>query len=313
MTELSLQARLAKHLLRLITRKVNSLPLEQRRNWPDRAGKLRARRYPDLTIEPVVIGGVDCEWIYRGSPDNRPVIIYYHGGGYVTGSLLSARALASDLAAHLAVRILTVNYRLAPEHPYPAAIEDAQAVYQALIDLPMDPATIAMVGDSAGGGLALATTMAIRDRRLPVPSCLVLLSPWTDLTARSPSFHALADQDVVLKPNEILDYAAYYSNGAPLDDPYLSPVYGRYDGIPPMLIHVGSDELLLDDARRVEAAAKNAGADVTLKIWPGLFHVFSLASNLLPESRESMAEIAAFLKVHLPVAEEPLAAETNEA
>lgn len=299
MTELSLKTRLAKHLLRLITREVNNLPLAIRRSWPDRAGRLRAKRNPDLKIDPVKMGGVDCEWIYRGQPDQLPTIVYFHGGGYVTGSLLSARALATHLATDLHVRMLTVNYRLAPEHPFPAALEDAVVVYRALIEKQVDPAGIALIGDSAGGGLALATAMMIRDRQLPLPACLVLLSPWTDLTARSPSFRNKADEDVVLKPQDVLEYAAFYANGTSLDNPYLSPVYGRFDQLPPILIHVGSDEILLDDARRVGLAAVAAGVDMTLKIWPGLFHVFSLVADLLPEANESMTEISAYLQAHL--------------
>lgn len=299
MTELSLQARLAKHLLRLITHEVNNLPLAVRRSWPDRVGKLRAKRHRDLHIDPENLAGVDCEWVYSVEKDSRPIIIYFHGGGYVTGSLLSARALATELASNLPVRVLTVNYRLAPEHPFPAALDDALAVYQALIDMQYDPARIAMIGDSAGGGLTLATSMAIRDRHLPLPACLVLLSPWTDLTARSPSFRTKAEDDVVLEPVDVLEYAAFYADGARLDNPYLSPVYGSFDQLPPILIHVGSEEILLDDARRAGDAAKKAGVDVTLKVWPGLFHVFSLAASMLPEARESMSEIVAYLQTHL--------------
>ena len=295
MAELSLQTRIAKYFLHLITRAVNRLPLDMRRSLPDRAGKLRQKKNPDLQIRSVNIGGVECEWVYLDQDDNLPVIVYFHGGGYVTGSLLSARVLATNLALNLPVRLLTVNYRLAPEYPFPAALDDAIAVYRNLIAEGINPAKVALIGDSAGGGLSLAATMAIRDSQLPTPACIVLLSPWTDLASRSPSLRTKVEKDVVLTPDEIREFANLYGGKTRLDNPYMSPVYGNFNKLPPILIHVGSDEILLDDANRVTTAAHEAGVDVTLRIWPGMFHVFSLAADLLPEARESMAEVTAFL------------------
>ncbi len=336
MPELSLQARLAKHLLRLITHRGASQPIELRRAWPDLAGRLRQKRHPELMIVPATIGGVECEWVYRRaggdtadaaepaepakaaemddpagpadaaaplpSPEDiasRSVIIYFHGGGYVTGSLLSARVLSTSLAFEMPVRLLSVNYRLAPEHPFPAALLDALSVYDALLAEGWDHSRIGLIGDSAGGGLALAAAMAIRDRGQPLPACLALISPWTDLTGRSPSFREKAADDVMLVPEEIIEYAQFYAGANRPDNPYMSPVYGRFDGLPPMLVHVGSDEMLLDDARRAVAAAQAAGVDAELRIWPGLFHVFSLAADLLPEAQASMAEIKDFLCARL--------------
>ncbi|MGI6297717.1 MAG: alpha/beta hydrolase [Saccharofermentanales bacterium] len=313
--ELSLRAKLAKRLLRLISRRrAQEFDIDERRSWPDLAGLLRQKRHPDLEIVPITIGGVECEWVYRqhGSPLTRPrvheevvdktgqsVLIYFHGGGYVTGSLLSARVLSTSLAFEMPLRMLSVNYRLAPEHPFPAALLDALAVYDQLLADGWSPANIGFIGDSAGGGLALSAAMAIRDSHKPLPACIALISPWTDLTGDSSSFQEKAEEDVMLIPEEINEYAQFYAGENRPDNPYISPLFGNFESLPPMLVHVGSEELLLDDATRAVEKALAAGVDAKLKVWPGLFHVFSLANELVPEARESMTEIMAFLEAHL--------------
>ncbi len=313
MPDISLQAKLAKRLLRGISRLRNqNFDIKERRAWPDLAGRLRQKRHPDLEIIPAIIGGVECEWVYRRSKneiaeadsvtvpaDGQAVIIYFHGGGYVTGSLLSARVLSTALAVEMPLQLLSVNYRLAPEHPFPAALADALAVYSALLADGWDPARIGLVGDSAGGGLAISAAMLYRDTKKPLPACLALISPWTDLTGDSHSFQAKVEEDVMLIPEEINEYAQFYAGENRPDNPYISPLFGNFESLPPMLVHVGSEELLLDDATRAVAKAKAAGVDATLKVWPGLFHVFSLANELVPEARQSLTEIMDFLRGYL--------------
>ena len=197
------------------------------------------------------------------------------------------------------MRLLSVDYRLAPEAPFPAAVEDAVRAYRFVLDQGIDPAGVALGGDSAGGGLTLATLVALRDAGLPLPGAGVAISPWVDLTMSSESIHSKGDEDPMLTPATIAVLADAYLAGADPKSPTASPLWADLSGLPPLLIQVGTAELLLDEGRRVGDAAKAAGVDVTFEAWDDMIHVWHLFAAMVPESREAIARIAAFLDERL--------------
>ena len=249
-----------------------------------------------IEFEHVDIAGVDAEWIVPIGMSTERVVLHLHGGGYVSGSAELHRMLTSQLAKTLDAQVLAPNYRLAPEHPFPAALEDALAVYRYLLSTGRDPADIVVSGDSAGGGLALALVMKLRAGGEPLPSALVLMSPWTDLELKNPSCTEKADDEALLTVPVLREWALEYAGGMRLDDPLLSPVNGDFSGLPPMLIQVGSEEILLDDARIVARRAEAAGVRVQLSVWEGLWHVWQVLGTLVPENVESFAELGLFLR-----------------
>jgi acetyl esterase/lipase len=253
---------------------------------------------PDIAFGAVTANGVSGE-IGR-APASRAdrTILYFHGGGYVIGSLPSHRGMVSALGQSAGARTLAVDYRLAPEHPYPAAIDDAVAAYRWLLESGAAPSSIALAGDSAGGGLAIACLLRARDEGLPMPAALSLFSPFADLSASSPTVQEKAVEDVLVSPAIIHGMAAAYLGGRDAKDPYASPIYGDLRGLPPMFIQVGSAECLLDDSLRLARTAGAAGVAVELKIWPKLPHVWQLFASLLEEGRQSLTEAGAFLARH---------------
>lgn len=247
-------------------------------------------------VEQVTLGGVPAERVSAPGADPHRAVLYLHGGGFVVFSPASHRALAAAVSRSTGVPVWVVDYRLAPEHPYPAALDDALAAYRALIGNGTGPGRVAVVGDSAGGGLAAALLLRLRDEGLPLPACAVLLSPWTDLTRRSRSLHERAHLDPWLDPRHLGAPAAAYAADMPLDHPLLSPVYADLAGIPPMLVHVGSDEILFDDARRLVVRVRDAGGTADLGVWHGMWHVFHAFP--VPEGRRALREIAGFVRRH---------------
>ncbi len=221
------------------------------------------------------------------------LLLFVHGGGYSLGSPTTHRPLAARIAARLGTRALLPGYRLAPEHPCPAGLDDVLAVWRALPE-PVRARTI-LAGDSAGGGLALALTMQLRERDEPLPAALVLLSPWTDLTISGESVDGLAEHEVMLTRPGLELMAARYAGPLPPSDPRVSPLFGDFHGLPPMLIQVGGHEVLLDDARRAAAAAEAAGVDVTLQVWDRQCHVFQ-ATPMLEAAGSAIAEIGAWIE-----------------
>jgi monoterpene epsilon-lactone hydrolase len=225
------------------------------------------------------------------------VVLHLHGGAYVMGSARTHRGLAAALSRTSHAQVLLPDYRLAPEDLHPAALDDALAAYRWLVeDRGFPPARIAVSGDSAGGGLGLSLLYAARDAGLPLPACYVGLSPWTDLAGTGGSLEELDDIDPWLSADLILPAARAYAGTTALEDPLVSPLYGDLEGLPPMLIHVGSDEILRDDAVRLVERARAAGVDASLGLFPGLWHVFQAFP--LPESRASLREIGAFIRRH---------------
>lgn len=253
-----------------------------------------------VRIERFQIEGLPAAWLGpEGTPDDK-IILYLHGGGYVSGSINSHLILCLPMTQALKRNILLPEYRLAPEHPFPAALEDALASYRWLLREGYSPQNIVFAGDSAGGGLGLATTLALRDAGEPLPAAVVCLSPWTDLTNSGQSHITKAAVEPVLKTDVLKQWAAWYANSTPFTHPLVSPLYADFHGFPPLLIQVGSDEILLDDARRLAEKAHANGVDVTLRIWEGLWHAWHALGGLTPESEQAFQEIHTFLQEKTP-------------
>ncbi len=253
-----------------------------------------------MRCDPVQIDGLAAEWIAPPGASRDRVIHYLHGGGYCIGSLASHRALIARLAAACGARALAVEYRLAPEHPFPAAIEDAAAAYRWLLASGIDPSRIVIAGDSGGGGLAVATLLALRDAGDPLPAAAVCMSPWLDLACQGPSIVINAGADLVVTRAWLETLAAAYLAGADARAPLASPVYADLTGLPPTLLQVGSTEILLDDATRFARRAQAAGVSVTLDIWQGMFHFWQAFAAELPEGRQAIDRIGAFVRRHVP-------------
>ena len=253
-----------------------------------------------LRVEPARVAGVPCEWLVpRGAVSGR-VVLYLHGGGYIGGSIRSMRSLAAWLAQASGSRVCSVEYRLAPEHPYPAGLDDALAVYAAVLAAGVEPARLGFVGDSAGGGLAVATMLAARDRGLPGPAAAGLISPWLDLTPGlrgSRAANAARDDVLSLRHGEAIVQA--YAGDHPRDLPYLSPLGADLRGLPPTLVQVSTSEILLDDATTFAARAKAAGVDVTCERWADLPHDWQAAVPFAPEARTAVRGLGAFLAARL--------------
>lgn len=254
----------------------------------------------DVTVQATHADGVSVEWI--DTPESRPaeVLLFLHGGGYAVGSLNTHRHLVADLARAGQLRGLSVEYRLAPEHPFPAAIEDAITVYRWLVNEGIDPARIVVAGDSAGGGLTLATLLALRDAGETLPAAAVLLSPWTDLAATSESITAKAAVDPMLTPNDLHRYAAWYLGDRDSKDPMASPLYADLAGLPPLLIHVGTAEILLDDSVLLAERARAAGVDVSLVVENDMIHVWHYFAQVIPEGEQSVRDVGAFIRRQVP-------------
>ncbi|MBW7470639.1 alpha/beta hydrolase [Marinobacter sp. F4218] len=229
-------------------------------------------------------------------PDTRGVVLYLHGGGYIIGSSSTHRGLTGHLAKSTGCQIITPDYRLAPEHPFPAALDDAEAVYTTLLEQGYKPEQIAVAGDSAGGGLSVALAMRLRDRHLPLPSSLTVFSPWVDLSQQqlySP------ECEPVLQARWTEKSAQSYSAGETLTNPLISPVFGDLTDLPPLLIQVGSEEILLNDAQRLAAVAQRDNVPTTLEVFNSLWHVFQVHSGQLDRATEALEDAGAHIKRHL--------------
>jgi acetyl esterase/lipase len=262
---------------------------------------------PGTAVDPVDAGGVPAEWLTAPGASQDRVLLYFHGGAYQAGSAAGLRHLVGLLSGAARARALSVDYRLAPEHPFPAAIEDAVAAYRWLLASGADPARIAVAGDSAGGGLALGALVALRDAGEPMPAAAVLLSPWTDLALTGESVRTRAAADMMIKPERMTESAALYLAGADPRHPYASPLYADLHALPPLLIHVGDAEVILDDSTRLAARARDAGLEVSLEIWDEMPHVFPAFAGLLPEADQAIEHIGAWLDQRYPAARGPSA------
>jgi epsilon-lactone hydrolase len=251
----------------------------------------------DAAISPVFAGGVDSVWIIAEHAQSDRTLLYFHGGGYKLGSTRSHRDLMARISAAARCRVLGVNYRLAPEHIFPAPVDDALAAYQWLLDQGIAHGRIAVAGDSAGGGLAAALLLCLRERRIAMPAAAVMLSAWTDLTAQGESYQTRAALDPIHQRGMILGTArAYLGPQGDPKDPLASPLFGDLQGLPPLLLQVGSRETVLDDSTRFADKARESGVDVQLEIYEDMIHVFQQFAEDLPEGRRAIESIGRFLE-----------------
>jgi len=252
----------------------------------------------------VSAGGVDGEWIVPADAPRDKAILYFHGGGFRLGSVASHRDLIARIAEASGLRVLAINYRLAPEHRFPAALEDALAAFIWLREQGLKPQDIALAGDSAGGNLVLTLMLNLRDRGQPLPAAGALMSPWTDLAATGESYQSRATADPIHQRSMILALAKnYLGKDGDIRDPLASPLYADLSGLPPLLIQAGDRETVRDDATMLAARTKAAGVEAELQVWDGMIHVFQMFPEIL-EAQRAVASIAAFLRQHLHMAAE---------
>ena len=292
-------------LLRLreaMAKRVRPTDIGERRKMFD----MFATQFPtasDVAVEKVKANGVAAEWTRTPGADGSRAILYVHGGGYVIGSLDSHRHLVSEVGRAAGAQALALDYRLAPEHPFPAPVEDSVAAYRYLIAQGFAARNIAIAGDSAGGGLVVAALVAIREAGLPQPACGWAMSPWVDMQAIGGSMVSKAATDPTVQKETILEMAAHYLNGADPRAPLAAPLYADLRGIAPLLIQVGAAETLLDDAIRLAGVAGAADVAVRLDVWPEMIHVWHLFHPMLTAGRRAISEGGAFL--HTTMADGP--------
>ncbi len=293
----SWQAHALDALIRVqVKRKMKRKPsLEQVRRVMN-ASKLPAPKGVEYSAERV--GGIEGEWARQpGLAEDAPVLLYLHGGGYFACSPRTHRPITGSFA-RAGLRVFAPDYRLAPEHPYPAAVEDARAAWLGLRALGYAASSIGVGGDSAGGGLSLALMLALREAGEALPAAAVLFSPWTDLAGTGESIRTNAKREAMFDVNSAQDGAEFYLGRADPRTPGISPLYADLHGLPPLLIHVGDREVLRDDATRVTKKARAAGVSVEERVWPVVPHVWQMA-GFVPEARESLMRAAEFLKTEI--------------
>ena len=296
----SIRSRIVHYLLRFLVRPRLTAEIDipgQRRALETRARLVGVPKGTE--VREVDAGGVKAEWV--SAPDSAAdrVVLYLHGGGFALGSLATHRNIAARLAARAGVRVLVIDYRLAPEHPFPAALDDCVTAYRWLFDCGVAPRHIAIAGDSAGGNLTVTTLLKLRDLGLPPPAAAVCFSPFTDASFRGESFSSRAAADPMLTPEWVEAMLPHYIGDTDPLQPFISPIYGDLSGLPPLLVQVGGNEILHSDAMKLAELARMAGVDVTFEEWPGMWHVFQLFATVVPESRRALEAAGAFLKLHL--------------
>jgi acetyl esterase/lipase len=251
---------------------------------------------PDVMVEQVDAGGVPAEWVTVGAGEPRGVILYLHGGGYCICSVNTHRDLVGRVARATGTRALLIEYRLAPEHPFPDGLDDAVAAYRWLVAKGASPSDIVIGGDSAGGGLTAATLLALRDAGDALPAGAFCVSPWLDLVAEGESMKSKAEADPMVTEEMLRMMADAYAGSHDLRDPLLSPVFAELAGLPPMLLQVGTAEVLMDDSTRFAERAKAAGVEVTLEIWDDMIHVWHVFAETLPEGQQAIDRIGEWVR-----------------
>lgn len=272
-------------------------PAVGRQQWEDAVANVPLPT--GSTVTPVDVAGMTGEWISSPTVVPNAAVLLLHGGGYSAGSCITHRELAARLCLASGLRVLLVNYRLAPEHPAPTAVEDAATAYQWLLAQGLPPTRIIISGDSAGGGLAVATLLWLRDQHIPLPAASVLLSPWLDLTLSGPSMDTHATIDPLTSRKGLQRAATWYAGTGDPAHPLASPLYGALHDLPPFLIHVGSDEVLLSDSTRFAAKARASGVEVTLDVWEEMWHVWHMSAGTLPEGQQAIEQIGTFIRAQL--------------
>jgi len=275
-----------------------SMTIAERRAQYERAERVFPTP-PDIAIEVVTAPARPAEWLRPPGARTDAAVLYLHGGGYVIGSPRSHRHLAAAIARAAGTAALIVDYRLAPEHPFPAGLDDAVAGYQWLLGQGLAPGRVVVAGDSAGGGLTVATLLALRDRGLPQPAAGVCISPWVDLTCSGATYATKAAVDPIVTRESVAMMAQAYAGGGDPKAPLLSPLYADLRGLPPLLVQVGSDEVLLDDALGLGERARAAGVDVTVEEWPAMIHVWHWFLPMLAEAERAVGVIGNFVRTRL--------------
>jgi epsilon-lactone hydrolase len=259
----------------------------------------RAKAFPlpsDVSVQPVTANGVRAEWTSTRDADPSNAILYLHGGGYVICSLDSHRHLVAEVGRASGSRTLAIDYRLAPEHPFPAPVEDTVAAYRYLLDSGLKPSRVALAGDSAGGGLVVGALLAIREAGLPLPACGWCISPWVDMEALGESFTDRAAADPTVQKETIQMMAQWYLGGANPRHPHAAPIYGDLRGLPPLLIQVGAAETLLDDSIVLARKAGSADVLVDLQIWPEMIHIWHIFFPMLSAGGRAIASGGTFVR-----------------
>ncbi len=289
---------MASEALKNVITMLRSRPASKGATWEERRAGMEAMQAQlelpqDIVCEPVLADGVPSEWIHTGEPAHR-TILYLHGGGYTLGSIATHRFLVQRIARAARARALVVDYRLAPEHPFPAAVEDAVTAYRWLRSQGIGYEETFVAGDSAGGGLSLATLLALRDEGEAQPAGAVLLSPWTDLTGSGESIHSKASQDPMVTSDGLRSMADAYAPNQ-TGNPLVSPCFADLSGLPPLLIQVGNAEILLDDSTRLAASARAVNVEVDMEVWDDMIHVFQ-AFPMLEESERAILNIGSWVR-----------------
>lgn len=294
---MSLQAELIRSMSRMFIRRPRAAALNvvnQRRRMRDYEHRVPRPPARTETVEKP-LGTIRACRISRPETRAGRHILFLHGGAYVTGSPALYRHISWRFASAARAQFIAIEYRLAPEHPFPAALDDAFTAWTALLGEGADPAHCAIMGDSAGGGLALGLALKLRDAGFPLPGALVAISPWTDLAVTGPSAQPPA-ADPMLYSDHLPKHAAQYLAGADPRDPYASPLYGDPRGLPPTLLQVGGDEILRDDSVRMAERMRAAGCKVTLEVWPRMLHVWHAFAPIMPEATRAIARVGAFIQ-----------------
>ncbi len=279
-----------------ILRSVQTLIPLPAAQWLLKIGRARVRLGAGVIREAVTADGVPCEWILAHHSPTAPVLLYLHGGGFVFGLTPPHLQMGAHLAKEMGLRVLMVDYRTAPDHPFPAALDDCERAYLWLLNQGISARNLVVAGDSAGGNLTLSLLMKLRDGGHPLPAAAACLSPVTDLTPQAN--RSRGSKDPLLSPQAVKFYNQSYVGNQDARNPLISPVFGHLRGLPPLLVHAGEDEILREDAVRISRLAEAHGVDVRLEVYPRMWHVWQL--NLgLPQAIQSLDDIAQFLRLHL--------------
>ncbi|MCP1479089.1 alpha/beta hydrolase [Pseudomonas chlororaphis] len=296
----SIRSHLFKYYIKRRLRKAEAQSLLQRRSTMDKNIK-RFKNAKGIAYQSVDVNGRPGEWLIPEHATTDAAVLYLHGGAYALGSLDSHRSLASHIAHASGTRVLAVDYRLAPEHPFPAALDDAVAAFNWIAqNTAIEPKRIIAMGDSAGGGLAIATALRLRDTNQPLPGAIICMSPWTNLNLDGPSVNQLMGKDPFFASTDHLHEAAsQYAVDYALNHPEISPLFARLEGLPAIHVQVGELEILLSDSLDLVAAAQRAGVAATVDVWPGMWHVWQAFCDKMPESKKAIKELGARVKASL--------------
>ena len=282
---------------RVLRKGILERELDEKRQMLDTVARKLAKLPKNCKVQKLEIEGLYAEWLDSENIAADKVILYLHGGGYALCSANTHRPLAASIGKAAGVKVLFPEYRLAPEHPFPTAIEDAVSVYRWLLRQGYNPENIIFAGDSAGGGLSIAAALVLRDQNEPLPRALICLSPWVDLTSSGDSYRKNKAVDPYLTVKGVRDAARMYSgHEIPLDHPLVSPVFADLTGIPPLFIQAGNHEILQSDAELLAKKARQAGVEVYLKVWDKMWHVWQISGDRLPEAKKAISDIGNYIK-----------------